>query len=643
MHDRRWRTFSRRGVLLPTIFFILTILALFAMQYSRWATYSRALAYRYEQSEVARRLAEAALDEAFARFCFETGKPGSTVRKLLIDNEKSPGIAQAVAVPVILAQAPDMTRGLTPDITVTVRSVDFRDNSPTPKNYPFYGKEGVGTLGFTAVVNLLRGSRRVGRCVIERHHDFKVNAVLLGPRSGRPLRYAQSFLLDYALFVRNGLSEFRSTNGYTLNNDYLNFTIMQDGATSGKYGKIFFGGTDNQNNFVFLNVPQALQNMIPPFSQTISLTDGECGTLWPKLAGQVSMAAELRMSNVPAWRPSFSPPLDIQKEAINGLICCAANSWEGQASIGVNLLSDNSPSPVSFVTAANAHLIFEGNVRQRFLYYDEFQFTKIGGQAPPAPNNCIACLPLAAAQKRGAGPIAEQFCQGLKTLETSKGNLISNFNTDYLYADASAKNTTFTPPPKFLDNASQIVVNIADARLKPYNHINLQVRTLQTQSELQTLGYLDVTKGELRIRGILRVFDDVVFDKPLKIIGQGVLIANSFYLREKLVKSDPANDFIVLYAREGNISIDTSNEIDAALVAINDNADGRVRVQPGKKMNLKGMLAADYLDTSAWPSGLAHVIHYDPAFQPADDQYQVNISNWITFMRMTEDESANNS
>ncbi|MFZ2958444.1 MAG: hypothetical protein WA705_16275 [Candidatus Ozemobacteraceae bacterium] len=625
---------SRRGVLLPTVLLVLFVLGILAMQYSRWASYSQALAYRYEQSEVARRLAESAIDEAFARFFAETGKSGSLVRKRLIDNEKNPSDVQGVAVPTTIGQASSMIRGLAADITVTVRSVDFRDVSPSPKNYPFYKAEGVGTLGFVSTVLLMRGSKKVAGCVLERHHDFKVTS-MLSPRSDRGNRYAENFLLDYVVFVRNGLSEFNTTFGFNLNNDNLDLTVIQDGTSPDKYGKIYFGGTDDVNNYVFLNMSGEFQGMIPPLAQTLSLGKSEMEILWPKSKGQSGdPKGELRIANVPLWHP----PTPVQKLALNAVLGIAPGGWAAQGHCGIRLLQD-----AGFATSQNARAIFEGNVRQRFLYFVEHQVTYPDGTDP------LPAVSVAAAAARGitSGDLYDVY----KGLETLKANgfgggipLVSSFSVDCLYACPNDRNTTFSilsNPPKFLDNASLPITSVADARFRPYNHLNLWSRLLNSRTNLEEYGY--IVGNELHVRGIVRVFDNVVFDRPLKIVGQGVIIANGFYLKEELVKKDPAStDFVVLYAREGNIFVETNKQIEAALMAVTDNNNatvGRVRVQPGYRLNLKGALSADYLDTSNWPTNKPHVIHYDPVFRSSDDQYQVNISRWVTFTRTTESDS----
>jgi hypothetical protein len=39
-----------------------------------------------------------------------------------------------------------------------------------------------------------------------------------------------------------------------------------------------------------------------------------------------------------------------------------------------------------------------------------------------------------------------------------------------------------------------------------------------------------------------------------------------------------------------------------------------------------------------WKEGVDHKIEYDPALKPGEDMYQVNISRWVSFQRMVEND-----
>ena len=179
----------------------------------------------------------------------------------------------------------------------------------------------------------------------------------------------------------------------------------------------------------------------------------------------------------------------------------------------------------------------------------------------------------------------------------------------------------------------------------PFAHFNLfnkrYVNDDNKLGELRELGILE--KNKLKLRGIIHCSSDIVLgeDGDITIEGSGVLIARNITIKGGIQKANK-DSVAVLFARNGNIAINTSKTIQAALIAmkgpdgsgLNMGSDGRIIVN--EKLDLKGSLAVDYLNIKQWKSGEPHKITYDEALAPTKDVYIVNIANWVTFERVVE-------
>ena len=132
----------------------------------------------------------------------------------------------------------------------------------------------------------------------------------------------------------------------------------------------------------------------------------------------------------------------------------------------------------------------------------------------------------------------------------------------------------------------------------------------------------------------------------ITIKGTGVLIARGITISGPIKKDNP-NSICVLFARNGNITINTNKdeEIEASLIAMRGPsgddaysmaADGYVIVND--TLNLKGSLAVDYLNLNNWNESKDNKITYDQALAPTKDVYQVNLARWVTFERVIENE-----
>ncbi|MBI3038507.1 hypothetical protein HYY75_05565 [bacterium] len=104
-----FRVKLKRGVILYTVLFVALILGLLTVWFFKSSQNARATAFRFEQSEVVRRLARGAADEAFMVAFKQTADPKSDVGKWLITQADkwfdNTGSFKSIPIPVSLSQA----------------------------------------------------------------------------------------------------------------------------------------------------------------------------------------------------------------------------------------------------------------------------------------------------------------------------------------------------------------------------------------------------------------------------------------------------------------------------------------------------------------------------------------------------------
>ncbi|MBI3038509.1 hypothetical protein HYY75_05575 [bacterium] len=195
-------------------------------------------------------------------------------------------------------------------------------------------------------------------------------------------------------------------------------------------------------------------------------------------------------------------------------------------------------------------------------------------------------------------------------------------------------------------------IKASDQGFYPYGYVTTRSRVFESIEQLEEFGIIEYpkpnmpgTRGKLNLRGNIAVIPteeqlvELGKDGPLEINGQGVLMSYwGFNIKDELVKSgNGKNNLCVLRSINGPININTDKKIEAALIAINTTREGTplLRISVSKSLNLKGALAADYLGAQYWPKS-SHVIEYDSAFQSPEDLFQIYISRFVTFLRITE-------
>lgn len=165
------------------------------------------------------------------------------------------------------------------------------------------------------------------------------------------------------------------------------------------------------------------------------------------------------------------------------------------------------------------------------------------------------------------------------------------------------------------------------AEIRLYDRITLwRLRNLR-RTDLEQMLIIDRERKTLNLYGICHCTDSIDLEGDWQIKGKGVLIADSFNIAGALKKSGD-EDLLVLYARKGKITVDTTEKVEAALIAINDNRSGTVESR--QALNLSGMLLADYINLDNW-SNHKHRVSFDKNLLDADMSYQISVSPWTNY------------
>ena len=665
---------------------VTVILGILALYFHQMAMHGQAMASRFEKGEIVRQIAESAADEAFMRLYRATRDAAdpangadSQVVRWLLQRESAP---IALSLP-LCAQQFQRVLGSNYRLNLEAQAthVDFRGTDS--RDRAFFPGEGVGTVQVSIEATIYQGDRKkVAGCAITRHHDFKILSIV-SPRVNARQRtgYAHNFVLDYAFLVRDGLSAFRKTLGLLLNNDKVQVEVRQP-AEAEQAGKIYLGGTsrpggpstaepfsDGQmetpsGNYVFINVPDTRRDLVPsvPAAQTPpgqvihTIDDAACHDLFPNFPSNLKgLEGVFYASNEPLARPDsafVSGQLsEVEGNARAGVVSSLAKA-EANLFPGFDLCpKDSGLSPKSFL---------EGGIRLRYLYFVHFLLDlsaayveKSGRRFTPSSSeiadlrkveNHIPCFPPPVPAPQDS--VMRTFFEKLKNIDENRPRgvppLVSRFNADFLLEpnqsgfEAPPAAESF-PTPAFFDSRGTLVSETLSGKqgALPYRHFNLYSRRYLSAADLLRHGILTPgTNGSvLHLRGIVSTDEPVILgsDGPVTIEGKGVLVAPGFIIKSGIRKGDKALG--VLFAQKGNIQILTSDEIQAALVAMGDDL-GSV-IHPTRPMKVSGLFACDRFNPSAFAEG-KHEIAYDPGFKVAQPVWSVDLSRWVNFVRYLE-------
>ncbi len=273
-------TRSRHGVAMMAAVCVLVLIGIVAIQFHHMSREAQLNAYRFQASEVARQLAESAMDEAFTFIFNQAGKSATDLHNSIVNNSSSPGAMDCttgsledknskgvdIPVPLTTKVAADMNMANRFSIEVSARIIDFRSSDDAGRKY--YGNEGVGTIELRARVEPKEDYKKTmpGACILTRHHDYKVVSII-SKKSNRPAGYIHNQLLDYALFITRGREEFERQSGSNLNPQETRLTIDQSHYAPSApefYGKIYLGGTSGAGGKpVFIDLTSETSDFIP--------------------------------------------------------------------------------------------------------------------------------------------------------------------------------------------------------------------------------------------------------------------------------------------------------------------------------------------------------------------------------------------
>jgi hypothetical protein len=220
------------------------------------------------------------------------------------------------------------------------------------------------------------------------------------------------------------------------------------------------------------------------------------------------------------------------------------------------------------------------------------------------------------------------------TFAVSKPEILCEVPENKLYQKGS--NTPF-PTPRFFHYRNPGSSDSSVYASVPYAHVNLWTRRKLSLQQAEDFGILSADRKKVNLRGIVQINEPVTLGTSggtVEVSGQGVLIAPGITIKSGIEKAD-IDAICVLLTRGYPIVVDTDQPINASLVSIGkNNRNGHIKAL--QKLDLRGALAVDLLRLDQWAEGVEHVIKYDPALKANKDIYKINLSRWVSFQRMIE-------
>ncbi|MFZ2956315.1 MAG: hypothetical protein WA705_05445 [Candidatus Ozemobacteraceae bacterium] len=655
------------GFIMPVVLFAILFVSALALQFFWMSRQSRSQSFRLGNSEVVRRLTESAMGEAYNVISRKLEKDEPTRNNLL--NQVSS--LWQVETPQTQAMAKSLYSSMEAGVQVHARCVDFRNSGPNKA--PYFGKEGLGTIEIHAEGYLKQGERFLSSCKFVRHYDYKVAALATGQHDENRLGYTGGHYLDYLLHLRDGVREFESSSGFSLNLEGKHrIKLLNPGN---RKGKIFLGSCSGKKP-IFLNIFEDLKAMIPKVITPDLWQVGidECLTLFPLVKRDVE--TELKklppgstttvkdvlkglkgfflLSHEPIEKPSYTTKEELVENANRSGVMLNLkkdfgdrNNPQISLSRGLDILQDTSPT--------YARDVLRGDIRQRFLYNVTFKvdFSQVEGITQTdvqkwEKDNLFPCIVPVPPPEVVNGQTTIEYFKGLETLAANNpGKKISSaFPSEYPYQSGLSG----TPPaPSFQDPTlfgyrmgPSVRTDPMSNDLLPYQSYFSWLRSFQDPKELTEFGYLTEEGGEwvLRLNGIMSLHKGTLVlgagGKPVRIRGRGVLAVPSLQIDARIFKSDPAFDLAVFYVFKDGVKVTTSDLVQAGIIVVNQQGSGQMRAE--KPLKLEGALIADNLGSTSWGDG-DHTISYDDSMKPTADIYCVSLSPLVTFQRITENEA----
>ena len=644
MNPKR-QTKNKKGVAIFFVLFVMIILGILVAQFHLRSRQAQSTVHRFQTSEMARQLAAAAQEEAFKYLYEETDNyeskgfddlSGSSILRKITEGKDSSAYVpnfnrtETNGLKLKIPETEKLAEELLGDrmeISASARIIDFRDCDPD--NHTFYGKEGIGTIEIVTSAQAKEKYKNQfpGACTIIRHHDFKVVSLLSkAPRDN----YANSRVLDYALFIRKGQEEF---GGNTLNlgfnlNPPDNTQLEINAGTGPTLGKVHFG-TD-RDHYTYLNISDKTKDFIPNGSKVIPLDslnaeDKDVDKFFPAFVDGVKKqyngktigdAKNIRVNSVTGHKAFFKySKLPITDEHIN---TDDLKSLRNIASINAislyKYVTDNSYKfydGIKITPKERLDEILNSDIRKQYFNYGYFILDiskcviNISFEVPSFPDdetrtenvNCSESPEVVKEFQNKAIPCFNNKYFAAKNMEEVK-KAQKDYNYEELYKFIMAHDDN--KQPSIASRAFTFINNEYSYQLKdeppvqsnddfhnreytggsrpseaqyPFAHFNLfNKRYINNDKpeELEELGIYNKKENILNLRGIIQCSNHVELGNEsttLKIKGSGVLIARGITIKGAIEK-DKKNSVAVLFARNGDIRVKTSKKIEAALIAM---------------------------------------------------------------------------
>ena len=274
--DRKRQVKNRSGVALFVVLFVMVFLGILMVQFFANSQHAQRTAHRFFSSEIARQLAAAGQEEAFAILHQKTDNPESKeisgldpffqkivdTSQSLIDatNVKSASEDEGSKIQIPLPVTSAMADKIGMEIKAFARVIAFRKTDL--HGFEFYGNEGIGTIEIVVNAKAKAGNEKKapGSCNMIRHHDFRV-ACILSKASERPSgTYVQNSILDYVFFIKKGQKDYTDFDRVDTDEDdtLLHFggsinpsiALEINAESSNGLGKVNLGSSgDNHNSY----------------------------------------------------------------------------------------------------------------------------------------------------------------------------------------------------------------------------------------------------------------------------------------------------------------------------------------------------------------------------------------------------------
>lgn len=690
------------GVAMFVVIFVMSIIGLLAINFYRMSRNAQASAFRFKASEVARQLASSAAEEAFMYIHNKTEDHNDLLFKTIVNRESNVDMSSGgydnrsstgVNIPVTITQK-QTPNFLT--VEVKARIVDFRnvDSSGYGK---YYGNEGVGTLEIEAKV---RPKSKLsfyeqGTCTLIRHHDYKVVA-MVAARDNYSQRdsYVNSYALDYALFLRDGVREFEMTKGLSLNPpDNRNIIIDQgDDSSPTKFGKVYFGTKTNtsSDDLVFLNIDSQRKHLLPnAVEDNLFKVDGsQIDVIIPGFQSSLSSQANRDARDAGAKSGSASMSghagqFSYIREPITDEYVDTTDvigEYRDYIMYMQEVVTNDNPAigelyepGIRIYPETALDQIIEGDVRQRHFHFGRFYVdmssasvhvkvkykkrfktrtkseTKFIGNDQAIKDETMSNYLLSYdpavdetfRRKIGADDAGGMRYDSIADTIRAHPNSISKIELRYPYKQAlnDGEFQTNVNQPKLYRSREVAPISEPINTSVPFAHVNLWSRRELTNEQLVELGIYNPSTRKLKLRGVIQLREDQPLtlgnDGAIEFEGVGAIIAPRITITDALKASTAKDSILILVTRGQPITVNTNKRIEASLISMGlSSKNGYIAaLQP---LDLYGNIAVDRFNLGQWRDNSTHKIVYNPEFKRNSDLYQMNISRWTTFERIVE-------